>query len=209
MSVDPARCLAIYLQDHFAGSEGGVRLAARAARQHRSGELGRFLEWLVQSIREDQDVLRRTMVALDVQPSQTKRVAVIVGELAGRLKSNGNPLGSSPLTPVVELETLTAGVSGKRALWLTLRQLPDGRLNGIDFEPLIHRADDQLAESNGTVSRVLGGRSTFGPDEGPVRARPFSNTSTRASSNASGERVISRNPPAPRRCRRSERLHPR
>lgn len=146
MSVDPARCLAIYLQDHFAGSEGGVRLAARAARQHRSGELGRFLEWLVQSIREDQDVLRRTMIALDVQPSQTKRVAVIVGELAGRLKSNGNPLGSSPLTPVVELETLTAGVSGKRALWLTLRQLPDGRLNGIDFEPLIHRADDQLAE---------------------------------------------------------------
>jgi hypothetical protein len=138
------RYLHIYLQDHYAGSTGGLRLAERAARNHASGALGAFFGDLAVEIDEDRQVLSRVMRRLGVPPSLVKNAVVAVGELVTRLKPDGRLIGASPLTPVVELEALTSGVCGKRALWQALSGIPDTRLREFDFETMIRRAEDQL-----------------------------------------------------------------
>jgi hypothetical protein len=77
------------------------------------------------------------------------RVKVLVAwgaEKLGRLKLNGQLVGYSPLSRVVELEALTLGVAGKLALWRALDQLEPQRpeLSKANLEGLIARADRQL-----------------------------------------------------------------
>ena len=72
-------------------------------------------------------------------------MAAWTAEKAGRLKLNGQLLGYSPLSRLVELEGLSLGVTGKLCLWLGLRAAyqDDPRLTGFDLEGLAKRARDQ------------------------------------------------------------------
>src|SRR5215207_10817777 len=67
-------------------------------------------------------------------------------EKAGRLKLNGQLRGYSPLSRLIELEALHAGVSAKRSLWQVLQAAfpEDPRLRGVDLGALVQRADNQL-----------------------------------------------------------------
>jgi len=138
--------LAIYLQDHLAGSTLGVELARRAAAQNAGTPLGTTLENLSRDIRSDRHVLRAIMSSLQIAPDRLKNLAAWSGEKAGRLKLNGRIASYSPLSPLVELEGLIAGVNGKRALWRALRRLADvdTRLDPVQIDELIARADRQL-----------------------------------------------------------------
>src|SRR4051794_25402607 len=85
------------------------------------------------------------MSELGISPDRLKNAAAWTGEKAGRLKLNGRLTSYSPLSPVVELEALIAGVTGKRALWRALRLLADDpRLQPEQLEELLARADRQL-----------------------------------------------------------------
>jgi hypothetical protein len=143
----PMRRLDIYLNDHLAGSMLGVELASRALEENRGTPLGCFLERLHGEIAEDRQTLMSIMERLAVDRSPAKPALAWAFEKVGRLKSNGQFRGYSPLSPLVELEGLETGVSGKRSLWQALQKgLPeDGRLEGIDFDGLIRRADEQLS----------------------------------------------------------------
>jgi hypothetical protein len=66
-------------------------------------------------------------------------------EKAGRLKLNGRIVRRSPLSTVVELEGLAAGILLKRSLWTSLEALQDPRLAGHDFATLAARAEGQAA----------------------------------------------------------------
>ncbi|MGH2883806.1 MAG: hypothetical protein ACRDPA_14110 [Solirubrobacteraceae bacterium] len=68
-------------------------------------------------------------------------------EKLGRLKFNGQVLGYSPLSRIVELEALSLGVHGKRALWRTLCELDLIELSSapVPLADLIIRAEQQLA----------------------------------------------------------------
>jgi hypothetical protein len=138
--------LAIYLQDHLAGSTLGVELARRAAAENTGTPLGTTLESLARDIASDRDALREIMSSLGIAPDRFKNALAWSAEKAGRLKLNGRITSHSPLSAVVELEGLIVGVSGKRALWRTLRGLADGdtRLQSAQLEELIARADRQL-----------------------------------------------------------------
>jgi hypothetical protein len=87
------------------------------------------------------------MTALGAERSALKPAAAWVLEKAGRLKLNGQIRGYSPLSRLVELEGLEAGVSGKRALWQALSSAFDGdpRLAQFDLDGLVARAGEQLA----------------------------------------------------------------
>src|SRR4051794_12453452 len=100
------KLLAIYLNDHLAGSTVGCELAKRALGSNEGNEFGRFLEWLRDEVEEDRETLRALMRRVGVKEDPVKRVAAIVGERAGRLKPNGALRGYSPLSRVVELEGL-------------------------------------------------------------------------------------------------------
>ena len=142
----PLRRLDIYLNDHFAGATFGMELSRRAAAENRGTELGAFLQVLHAEIVDDRRTLRAVMNALGIDSSPVKPAGAWLLEKAGRLKLNGHFRGHSPLSPLVELESLEAGVSGKRSLWQVLRRAfpADARLEQFHFDALVARAEEQL-----------------------------------------------------------------
>jgi hypothetical protein len=143
----PMRRLDIYLNDHRAGATLGVQLSKRALRSNQGTPFGDFLEWLHREIVEDKGILETIMARLEVERSPLKPMGAWALERVGRLKLNGQIRGYSPLSRLVELEGLEAGVTGKRSLWRVLATVfpEDERLTDVDFATLIERADRQLS----------------------------------------------------------------
>lgn len=147
MSTDRDDLLSIYLEDHRAGAAGGVALARRIA--DRYGEEPGFepLAELAAEIREDERALDVIRNGLGVDGGCVKRLVAVVGERVGRLKLNGTIVRPSPLSRVVELEALIAGVTAKQRGWSALRTYAGGdELVGVDLEHLAEGADRQLDE---------------------------------------------------------------
>ena len=138
--------LAIYLNDHLAGSTVGRELSKRAAHSNEGTELGSFLERLHDEIVDDRTTLEEVMEAVGATKDRLKTVGAMAAERAGRFKPNGQLRGYSPLSRVVELEGLTLGVTGKLALWRGLATLADPRLGDFDFVALAERAERQQEE---------------------------------------------------------------
>ena len=162
-SPTPDRLLEIYLADHLAAATGGVALARRAATSNAGTELGEALRRLSAEIEDDRRTLQGIVAQLGFRESRMKGAAAWVGEKAGRLKLNGQIRGYSPLSRVLELETLSVGVAGKLALWESLQAAPavSERLSGTDLEQLAERARRQRAEIE--EHRLVAARETFTP----------------------------------------------
>jgi hypothetical protein len=158
--------LAIYLNDHLAGSTAGLELARRAASENEGTEYGEFLTQAAADIEADRRVLENVMAKLDVKADPVKQGIAWLGEKIGRLKLNGQLTGYSPLSRLVELEGLVLGVNGKLRLWRVLAAIApsDARLAEFDFVHLISRAEEQIA----------------GLDEHHVRAAEEAFTASRA-----------------------------
>ena len=141
------RHLSIYLNDHLAGATAGRDLVRRAAGSNRGSDYGSFLARLAEEVQEDRETLLRLMSDLGVRVDQAKVAAGWTAEKLGRLKLNGQLLGYSPQSRVVELEAMTLGVRGKHGLWLALRSLRDVDpvLAKAGLPGLIARAERQLA----------------------------------------------------------------
>jgi hypothetical protein len=137
--------LGIYLNDHLAGSTGGVETARRARGSNEGNEFGEPLSRICEEIETDRDSLEAVMKELGVGRSRIKPAIGWLGEKFGRLKPNGQLRGYSPLSRVVELELLILGISGKIRLWNLLDQLV-GEETSTDFKALIARGEDQRAQ---------------------------------------------------------------
>jgi hypothetical protein len=147
MAPDPKELLAVYLNDHLAGSTGGVELARRLASAERTWSGGAELSRVAGEIAEDRAALRRIMSRLGVSPSLPKTWLAWLGERAGRLKPNRRVLGRSPLSRVIELELMRLGVEGKLAGWHTLLTIAEDepRLQVDELAELAARATEQSA----------------------------------------------------------------
>jgi hypothetical protein len=142
------RLLGIYLNDHLAGATGGLELAQRLHGRNQGTEYEERLGRLAQEIREDRDTLLTIMSRLGAVPNPLKTRAAWAAERLGRLKMNGRVLAYSPLSRVEEMEAMRLGVDGKRSLWRALKETrgADPRLEGIDLQELIARAERQSEE---------------------------------------------------------------
>ncbi|MFE5489580.1 hypothetical protein ACFQ7Z_06395 [Streptomyces virginiae] len=138
--------LAIYLNDHLTGANGGVELIRRAARAHQGGALGTSLRSLAEQVAQDRQSLLTLMADLDVPVMRARAALGRIAEKAGRLKLNGRILSRSPLSDVLELEAMRLGVEGKAACWRSLRSLArtDPRIDVALIEELIVRAEQQI-----------------------------------------------------------------
>lgn len=105
--------------------------------------MGEPLARVCTEIEADRESLIRLMEHLGVDRSQLKPVLARLGERLGRLKPNGRLRGYSPLSRVLELELLAAGIGGKMQLWNALEQTFGEKLDGFDFQVLAERADSQ------------------------------------------------------------------
>lgn len=144
-SSDPAQRLSIYLSDHRAGSAAGLTLARRAASSNQGNEFGSALSRIAEEIEQDIRSLDDLMDRVGASRDRIKETAGWTAEKVGRLKLNGQLLGYSPLSRLVELEGLALGVTGKLALWRVVRDVMAGdpRLVGFDVQRLIDRAEGQ------------------------------------------------------------------
>jgi hypothetical protein len=144
MTTTSDRLLEIYFADHLAASTAGLELARRSARSNAGNATGEFLRRLVVEIEEDRETLERVIAQLGFKPSRPKEVAAWVAEKVGRLKFNGQVRGYSPLSRVLELESLAVGIAGKEALWRALQRV--AAVDTVDLEGLIERARRQRAD---------------------------------------------------------------
>lgn len=138
--------LAIYLNDHLAGSMAGLELLRRCLRSNARSPLGNTLRNIEAELREDRAQLRRALHALQITPKWSMEALGWMAEKLGRLKPNGHLVTYSPLSRLVELEGLLIGVQGKLAMWSVLGRLAisDSRLREIDFDKLKDTAKQQV-----------------------------------------------------------------
>jgi hypothetical protein len=140
-----ARYLGIYFNDHLGGSTAGLELAKRIRDENEGNDLGAFMSGLVQEIAEDRETLQELMDAIGVDPDRLKVAGGWITEKLGRLKLNGRLMGDSPLSPLIELESLSLGIEGKRSLWIALLETQSERFGGDRLRGLIERAERQRA----------------------------------------------------------------
>lgn len=137
--------LAVYVNDHLAGSTVGVGLARRLAENNQDNRYGPVLRTVADEIEEDREILLQMMERLSI-PRDRVRVAVSWGaEQASRVKLSSVLMRDPALSRLEELEMLGLGVEGKLSLWQALRRThaDDARLQGIDLEDLTKRARSQ------------------------------------------------------------------
>jgi hypothetical protein len=136
--------IGIYLNDHLAGSVMGSRLAKRIVRQNEGNDYGTKVAGIAREIEEDRATLRELMDRLGIGEQRARMAMAWVAEKAMRLKPNGNLFRYSPLSRVLELETLTMGITGKLELWRSMEAVENGaRIPGFDFSQLAQRAEAQ------------------------------------------------------------------
>lgn len=135
-----------YLNDHRAGATAGTELVRRIRRSNRRTELGPIIEKVAESIEQDLVVLDEVRAAAGVSGGDLKRVAALLTERAGRLKLNGHLLTYSPLSRVLELETLMSAIRGKQSLWAALHTAAPSHpeWSDFDFAALEKQASEQL-----------------------------------------------------------------
>lgn len=138
--------LEIYLDDHWAAAGGGVALARRVARNNAGTVWEERLESLAADIDSDERVLALLRSEMGLEGGQWKRRLVVSAEVVGRLKPNGRIISYSPLSRVLELESLVAGVTAKRCLWVALSRTLGARevASSVDFNEMERRALEQL-----------------------------------------------------------------
>jgi hypothetical protein len=160
------KLLRIYLQDHLAGSTGGVELARRARGANEGTPYGEQLAKLADDIEADRRALEGIMDDLGFGADRAKNIAFWAAEKAGRLKLNGQIKGYSPLSRMVEIEGLITGVNGKLSLWRTLRDVAGSvpELDADRLARLIERAEQQVGTLHELRSRA--GREAFADSAG-------------------------------------------
>jgi hypothetical protein len=141
-----AKRLSVYLNDHLADETRAVEVAKRAMSENEGTPLRAFMELLSWELEEDREILVRVMGRLGVRRRRVRVVLARLADKVGRLKPDGQLTGYSPLSPLVELESLHRRIEGKIDMWKVLRYGVGHRVDGIDFDELIRRAERQAEE---------------------------------------------------------------
>lgn len=170
-AVPKGQLLRIYLRDHHAAGRAGAQLARRTARAH-GGDDGRVLAAVADEVAHDLGTLEGIMRRLDVSPSAVKVPLAVLAERLGRLKLNGRLLERSPLSSVIELEALQAGITAKRSLWHALGRIAAGerRLADLDFGALVRAAEDQRARVEAVCAHDIQAAFGAGGEQRTVHA---------------------------------------
>jgi hypothetical protein len=134
-----AKSVAVYLNEHLADETLAVELATHASLEHKGTKLGTFLLLLSWELEEDRESLVRLMGELGARRRHVGVGLAGIAEKVGHLRHTG----SSPLSTLHELEALDLRISGKLDMWTALRPSVGDRVDGIDFDELINRAERQ------------------------------------------------------------------
>ena len=135
--------LATYLHDHLSGALFAIDLLKFLQDQHDGEPLGQFATEILVQVQSDRDVLQGLTERLDAERSILKETGAWLSEKVSRWKLHRRAAGEFGTFEALEL--LAVGILGKRSLWRALATLAplDDRLQNVDFEQLIARAQSQ------------------------------------------------------------------
>jgi len=158
----PADPLAIYVNDHLAGSIAGLNLMDALSERAASTPLGAQLRELAEEVREDQQLLRDILDRVKAGERRLAQAAAWVTEKAteGRLDLTGST--HQHLELLEALESLALGLQGKLALFRALAELEphDPRLSGLPLAARAARTEAQHAMIE--HERIAAAREAFG-----------------------------------------------
>lgn len=160
--------LKIYLQDHLAGSEAGIRLARLCQAQNLGTPVGAFAARLLRNLAADKVVLSEVLDRLHGDQAPLRRGLGAMAGLLSQLKLR-RPGKARALARFETVEALVVAVNGRRALWRTLERVAesDRRMKDLPFGPLAQRAKDDLEEAE--AHRLALVREAFEPVAMPRR----------------------------------------
>jgi hypothetical protein len=134
--------LAVYLQDHMAGSAAAVEILRGLRDDHAGQPLGQLASDVLSEVERDRIVLEMIIERVGGGASPLKDTTAWLGAKLSRFKL-GREL-SDELGVLQALEVVALGILGKRALWDALSAIGgDARLHGLDLPHLIDRAVSQ------------------------------------------------------------------
>lgn len=138
--------LVTYLEDHKAGAGLAIDLLQAMRAQRDDESLSQFAESILLEVETDEKTLQNLAKAIGTGSNVLKEAAAWVGEKASRVKLGAGSSGD--FETFEALEFLSLGIQGKLSLWHALQVVAqsDSRLNGLDFDRLIARAETQYAK---------------------------------------------------------------
>jgi hypothetical protein len=138
--------LAIYLNDHLAGSVAAIELLDDLIKTHENQPLAKFLADLRKDVSADQEVLRKLLKKFKAGESPIRKAGAWLAEKFSRakLQASGEKVGELGLVQAFEM--LVLGITGKQLLWRSLSATIGNSplLDGIDLEQLEERAIEQI-----------------------------------------------------------------
>lgn len=158
--VPQKRMQVIYLNDHIAAAIAWSALAARIARENSGTPLGDTVEQLRIDLHEEVPLLRVLLRETGGRENRAKQWLARSATRVGRWKPNGALRGYSPLSRIVEVETLTAALALRASMWSSLctafggaRSL--GRTTLAELEARARRQIEELEEPLRHVASAL------------------------------------------------------
>jgi hypothetical protein len=150
--------LAIYLNDHLAGSSTALEILDRL----KGVEPSVWIDPLCDEISADRAILMRFIEASGITISELRKGAGWIAEKLLSLKTRLDDPSGGALHRLELLEVLAIGIDGKQALWQAMSALPreiseHGHI--LDLPRLIARAKDQRAVVE--EHRLAAARSAF------------------------------------------------
>lgn len=138
--------LADYLNNHLAGSVGGIEVTKRCLGNSEGTPLGSFIKQLLNDLEEDQSVIKEVLRKLGKSEDTLKKLGTwaLVKFAEPKLASyEGDDVNFGRL---VELEAILVGSRGRLGLWLVLETVPfnDPRLQEFDFRALRARTEEHI-----------------------------------------------------------------
>jgi hypothetical protein len=135
--------IAIYLNDHLAGSTAAVELLEQLEAEHEP--VRRLFAELRADVEADQEELKSLMGRLGVAESRARKASAWLAEKATELKLRVDDPEGGALRLFESLEALSLGIEGKRSLWQALAAVAGGepKLRALDYERLTRRAEEQ------------------------------------------------------------------
>lgn len=159
MSTEP---LAVYVNDHLAGSAAGLTLMDDLASRADGTALAPKLRTLAAEVREDQQLLRDTLERLAAGERRVAQAAAWLGEKVSERRLALVAHNHPALGLLEGLESIALGLQGKLAIFRVLAELGplDPRLAGLPYGA---RAD-RTAVQHGMIEaeRRAAAREAFG-----------------------------------------------
>jgi len=167
VSTEP---LAVYVNDHLAGSSAGLTMMDDLATRAEGTALEPKLRTLAAEVREDQQLLRDTLDRLAAGERRVAQAAAWLGEKVSEKRLALAARNHPALALLEGLESIALGLQGKLAVFRVLAELGplDPRLAGLPYGARADRTAIQHgmieAERRAAAREAFGITSTASPE---------------------------------------------